>query len=340
MGTGASQSGTDWVGKYYEPQLWETARAQRMMSSLEAAGMWAIEVPEGASSADVPLEGADPTWHFAAENANVGATGEPSPLVDPTQAATAKVSVTPSKAMVYLPVSAELFEDSIIPLLPQLTRQLEESAADQIEYLALNADSETAASTNINKIDGTPASGTSAPTYLMTDSVLKYALVTGGAAGLTTKRDGGTLDSSDFVLTRAMLPDAIASNPSKLVYVSDTATMLKAIQLTDVKDMSVYDKYTLGEGWLYNLWGTPYMASAQMAKADTTGKISVTAANNAFGRIICIYAPYFALVWKRHVKFNTVENYKTDVTEIVGSMRLAFKVRGAGVSAVSYHLTV
>jgi hypothetical protein len=336
MATATSLQGLDWVGDYWETQVWEVVHAARIMAAVEAAGLWIIEVPDGSSTAQVPLVGSDPIWYSAAENISVDATGQAAPLVDPSVAATAKVTVTPGKAMARVIVSTELIEDSIVPILSQVTRQFEESAADAIEYLFINADSATAASTNINLIDATPATGTNAPLYLVTDGVLKYALVTGSS----TSRDGGVLTSGDFLATRKLLPDANAADPSKLVYISDISTMLKALELVDVKTQDVFKGATLENGVLAGIWGSAYLSSAQMALAYTAGKISTTAGNNTKGRLACVYPNYVAMVWKRQVTFKTEEDIDADVTKMVASLRVAFQARGAGASTVSYNLTV
>ena len=336
MATATSLKGEDWLGAFVESNIWQVARSARIMAAVEAAGLWIVEVPDGSATATVPLEGADPTWYSAAENVSVTATGVAAPLVDPSVAATASVTVTPGKAMARVIVATELIEDAIVPTLSQINRQFEESAANAIEYLFLNADSATTASTNINLIDGTPATGTNAPLYLTTDGALKYALVT----GTSTSRDGGVLSSGDFVETRKLLPDANSADPGKLIYVSDVSTYLKALELADVKTEDVFAGATLREGVLAAVWGSPYLASAQMGKAYTAGKLSGTAASNTKGRLACIYVPYMAMVWKRQVTFKTEEDIDADVTKMVASMRVAFQARGAGACTVSYNLTV
>jgi hypothetical protein len=337
MNTGNTGKGAEWIPEFWVNTLWEKARSQRIMGAVEAAGMWDIEIPmNGGSSGTVPLEGSDPVWHSASENQSIGTSGRAEPLVDPSEVGTGKVTVTPGKAMSRVLISTELLEDSIVPVLPQLMRQYEESFVDVLEYLFLNADTVTTASTNINLIDGTPASGTSAPVYLVTNGSLKYALVTGS----DTSRDGGTLSSSDFLLTRKKMPNANRADPKKLLYISDTDTELKALELLDVKTQDVFSGATIENGVLTGIWGTPYLSSAQMALANSAGKISATAGNNTLGRILCVYPQYWAMVWKRKVQFKTEEDIEADVTKVVSSMRVAFQARGAGASTVSYNLTV
>jgi hypothetical protein len=123
--------------------------------------------------------------------------------------------------------------------------------------------------------------------------------------------------------------------------VSDITTRLKAMEFSDLKTISERaDGGTMQTGRIDLVYGVRYLASAQMALAYTAGKISNTAGNNTKGRIACIYAPYWAMVWKRQITFKQAEDIEGDVTKIVGSMRLAFQYRGAGASTCSYNLTV
>ena len=334
--TGNTGSGLEWIPESWSASLWEVIRQDLIMEALQRDMMILEASGEPGSSKKVPLEAADPTWYSAAENTDVDSSLQPAPLVSPSPLGTANVEVTPGKAMVRVIVSTEMIEDSIVDVLPQLDRQISRSAQDTIENLFLNGDTETAASTNINLIDGTPASGTIAPVYLVTDGALKYALVTGSS----TSKSGGVFTSDDFLDARGLLPNNLLPDPRRMIYISDNRTMLKALRLTDIKDISVFRNPTLESGELMAIWGTQYLASAQMAKANSAGKISATGSNNTKGRLLNIVPEYWAMVWKRQIRFNTQEDIDTDTTKVVGSLRVAFKARSAGAATVIYDLTV
>jgi hypothetical protein len=337
VNTATAASAGNWVpGESWETQLWESIRQNLIMDNL-MNDMMVIEADNrpGATTY-VPLEGSDPTFYKAAENTDVGSDLQPAPLVDPSQLGAGQVAVTPLKGMARVIVSTEMIEDSIIPVLAQLDKQFNEAFQEEVEYLFLNGDTTTTASTNINLIDGTPAGGTSAPSYLITDGALKYALVT----GTSTSDDGGTLTSQDFLDARGLLPNNIKSDPGKMIYISDNSTQLKALALTDWKDISVSTQPTQETGVITRAWGTPYFGSGQMALANSAGKISATAGNNTLGRLLLIVPKYWAMVWKRKVTFKTMEDIDTDTTKVVSSFRLAFQERGAGASTCIYNLTV
>ncbi len=332
--TGNTGAGLEWIPESWSASLWEVIRQDLIMEALQRDMMILEASGEPGSSKKVPLEAADPTWYSAAENTDVGADLQPKPLVDPSTIGTANVEVTPGKAMVRVIVSTEMIEDSIVSVLPQLDKQISRSAQDTIENLFLNGDTETAASTNINLIDGTPAGGTSAPVYLVTDGALKYALVTGSS----TSQSGGVLTSDDFLDARGLLPNNLVPDPRRMIFISDNRTMLKSLRMTDIKDIAIFRNPTIESGELMAIWGTQYLASAQMATANSAGKIP--AAGASLGRLLNIVPEYWAMVWKRQIRFKTEEDIDTDTTKVVGSLRVAFKARSAGAATVIYNLTV
>lgn len=333
--------GTEWVpGESWETQVWEAVHQNLIMDTLMREMMIIEASPNPGSTTYVPLEGADPTFYKAPEATDIGDDLQSKPLVDPTRPGSAQVSVTPGKGMAWTEISTEMIEDSIVPVLPTYEKQYQRKFNEQVEYLFLNGDVETSGSTNINLIDGTPASGTGAPSYLITDGALTYALVTGGEAGLTTKKDGGVLTSGDFLDARGLMPNNIQTDPTKLIYISDNGVQLKTLRLTDWKDISVSLNPTQESGTINTVWGSSYLASGQMAKANSAGKISATSGNNVKGRLLCISPEYWAMVWKRHITFKTEENIKSDTTLIVSTFRLAFRYRSAGASTCVYNLTV
>ena len=332
--------GAEWIPDMWETQAWDVARQELVFDTM-TKDMMVLQVDNRpGSTATVPLVDSDPTFFKANENKSVGDDLEAKPLVDPSHLGTAKVEITPVKGMARVIVTEEMIEDSIIPVLSQLDQQFTAAFAEQMESLLINGDTDTTASTNINLIDGTPAGGTSAPAYLITDGILKYALVTGGAAGLTTKDAGGVLTTKDFIKARSLLARNLISDPAKLVFFSDNDVFLKMLDVTDVKDLSVFRNPTIESGVLFNLWGSPYLQSGQMALANTAGKISATAGNNTLGRIGCFYPRYWAMVWKRQIKFATMPDIRSDTTEVVASFRVAFKNRSASAASVIYNLTV
>ncbi len=328
--------GLEWDPAAWETQAWDKARQELVFDTLTKNMLHIEATGQAGSSVTIPLVDSDPTFYTSNENQDIAADLLPKPTVDPSLLGTANVTVTPKKGMALVIVSAEMIEDSIVPLLSQLDTQFQAKFAEEMEYLVINGDTDTTASTNINLIDGTPAGGTSAPDYLITDGILKYALVTGSS----TSANGGVLSIKDFIKARSLLPNNLVSDPSKLVFLSDNSTMLKMLLVTDVQDLSVFRNPTIESGVLMNIYGTPYLGSGQMAVANSAGKISATSGNNTLGRLACVNPEYWAMVWKRHISFKTEEDIRSDTTAVVASFRVAFRYRSAGASTCIYNLTV
>ena len=333
MQTDVSGQGQEWVSTGYGTELWEIIRVGRVYDKLVQRGLWEQEIT--GSTFIVPVEGADPTWYKHSEPSSIDTTTYRTNLdVTPHYVGTSNTTVTPGTAMTRVIITDELKEDSLIDVVAQYQKQVDISAQELVEYLIINADSDGTASTNINLIDGTPNSTVLKPAYLITDGALKLALVT----NTPNKRDGSTLSSGDFLETRKLLGNNLAADPANVVYISDVITMLKALELTDVKTKDVFTGATIENGALSGVYGSDYLTSGQMALANSAGKIP--AAGGTLGRILAVVPRYWTLGWKRHVQVETARDIEGLVDIIVVSFRLGIRYRTTEASAVSYNLTV
>jgi len=95
---------------------------------------------------------------------------------------------------------------------------------------------------------------------------------------------------------------------------------------------------TITSGVLTNIYGIDVYQTGFMALANSSGKIP--AAGGTLGRILCAYAPYWAMGWKRHITIETDRDILTGDNILVAKMRVGFKARGADAATVSYNLTV
>lgn len=336
MASDIAGQGLEWVGVYYSSEIWEVARYRRIFRELKAKGMLNVTIPDGAESAVIMLEGSDPVFYTAVQPNDVDATRRPEITTAETYAGTDKVTVTPGELRARIYYTDILNEDSLINLSRQLNSQLQEAAEDVIEYVFFNGDTATGASTNINLIDGTPAAAPSKPAYLVSDGALKLPLVTNTAVS----RDAGTLAIDDWPLTLALLPARLWQDPERMVFVSDPYTYLQAIQLAQVLSKDVNSAATVETGVLNRVFGADYMPSGQIAKANAAGKISATPGNNTKGRLLALYARYWAMVNKRTIMIETGRDIDAGVNKIVASMRLAFRRRSNDAAALSYNITV
>jgi len=337
MTSTASGAGDEWVSLAYSSVLWDKARASRIYQMLQSKGMRIEEIPQGSESITIMGDGSDPTVYTISQQTDVDAVSRPTVAVKPTRPGTLQRVLSPGTMGASVLYSYALEEDSMIATASQLNANMQETMLDHIEKLMLNGDTATGASTNINLIDGTPGTGTSTPYYIASDGFLKYPLVT----ATSYARDGGALDSEDYRLTLKLVPYALRSKKQNLAFVVDSDTEVATLGLFDLKTRDVNSQATIEAGELQRIWGIDVLISGHMALANTAGKISATPGNNVKGRILLVYAPYWAFAFKRQIMLETARDIQAQTNVIVASVRLGMTYRSTdGAAAASYNLTV
>lgn len=332
--------GVEYLGYFYDSVVWETARNTRIYELMQSRGMIEKEVPQGAKSTYVPVEGNDPTVYGGGEANSTDSTGRPEAVYKITPITTIQQTVTPGVFRAATADTLILQEDSIVDIAAESNRKLTLAMLENIEKAFINADSETAANTNINSIDGTPTStGMTADYYLQFNGLLKSPLVT----STTYKRDaGGTISLNDYLSTLTLLPPEQAAHPERLFYVIDFYTRQASLKFPELKTRDVAaDAATVFTGTLPSLWDIPVYMSGFMGKANTAGKVATTTpANNTTGRILLVYAPYWAFSYKRNLTIETQRFPESESTAFYASMRFSLTRRSASASAVSYNVGI
>jgi len=345
--------GDEWVGVLYHSDLWEKIRSEAwVLQELERGGDVRM-VPPGFESDVVPLESADPTWYNVAQATGHDATsGRPVATITDSQIGTAQKAVTLGKIGCRVQYSGEMEEDSLIPWVANAYRQIQKSGAEQFEYLLIDGDTETSATTNVSDIGGTPTAG---DLFLNVDGFRKLPLVTNTA----NSRDGGALTVEDFLETAKLMGVAGVggADPSKVTLIVDPHVYWKALQLDEVKTRDVFATPTIENGLLVGLWGYPlkrsyFMNYAGVALASVTtdaykllsnssGKLDqTTEANNTKGSILAVRWDQWALRWKRKMTLEASRYPEADVSQIVAMLRFGMSYRDTEASAISYNITV
>ncbi len=331
----ASGGGDEWVGAAYSNRLWEKVRNVRIYQELIKKGMREEVVPQGFESIQIPTEGADPTVYTIAQSASLGSDNRPPVVVGTSRIGTGSATLTPGWLGMAVAYTTVLEEDSLIKVLPQYRKQMDEKAEETIEQLMINGDTATGANTNINLIDGTPGTGLATPYYIASNGMLKYPLVTNTAFS----RDGGALDENDYRATLKLFATEFRTRFKNLAFIIDGDTHSASLDIAALKTDDVKrTNATLASGVLINMWGVDIFVSGFMPTANSSGK--VPAAGAALGRILAVYAPYWAFGYKRKVTIETARLPLEQATVLVATLRLGFLARGAGASAVTYNLTV
>ena len=327
-----SGNGDEWIGVAYSGTLWEKARNNRIFQQLQSKGMRVEEVPDGMESTVIFTEGSDPTVYTITQSADKDATGRPTVVVPITAPGTGQTTLTPGYLGMAVAYTSVFEEDSLINASSQLNNQMQEKAEETIEQLFLNGD--TASSANVNYDGGT---ANAAQYFLASNGARKYALVTGSG----TSRSATTLDENDYRLTLKLFPSAIRTRKPQMVFIIDPDTHSASLDIPAIKTDDVRrTNATITSGQLVNIYGVDVLESGFLPLADTDGKVTYNGNVADTGTILGVYAPYWAMGWKRRVTFETDKDILAQSNLIVCTFRLGFVYRGAGAAVASYNVTL
>jgi hypothetical protein len=218
-----SSYGDEWIGVTYSNALWDKIR----LATPVVGRIPTVTVPQGSESVVIPLLGTSPTFYkvaqATAQDANPGRT---TATYTTGKLGTSAQSLTVSKLGAAVNWSSELDEDSFIPWVQELRRDLTNEAAEILEHIVIDGDTVTTATTNINDIGGTPA-GTEA--FLVFNGFRKLALVTNTA----NSRSAGTLAIEDYLETLKLMGMAgkNAADRNAVSFVTDMHTYWKSFEL-------------------------------------------------------------------------------------------------------------
>ncbi len=335
--------GDEWIGVTYSSQLWDKIR----LAAPIAAKIPTVQIPQGSESVVLPLNGTAPTFYKVAQaSAQDSNPGRVTPTITTTKKGTASKTLTVSKLGAAINYTGELEEDSLIPWVSELRRDLTLEAAEILEHIIIDGDTATGATTNINSIGGTPAGNEA---YLLFDGFRKLALVT----NTSNSRSAGVLDVGDYLETLKLLGLAgrNAAQRDSVDFIIDMWTHWKSLELAEVKTRDVFVSPTIENGYLVNLYGHNVITSSNMhranqdatygLKANTSGKVDLnTAANNTTGSILAVRWDQWRLGYKRQMTFEVQRDAISDSTDIVVMMRVGMVNRDNEASAISYNVGV
>ncbi len=335
--TTISGQGSDWIGTFQGTRLWEKVREQsEVFQTMSSRGMFMQEVPQGHGSVNIPLEGADPIAYSSPEATDLDATGRVEVTANIGFMGTSRATLTPGMIKIAAATSDELEEDSIIPVLPQMTTQMEAKAIETLEQSIINGDSVATANTNINLIDGTPGTGVSRPYYMVINGLRKYPLVTNTAA---SRSAGGALTIDDFRKTIGKFSSKVRNRLNELFFLIDSDTHNTALALPEIATEDVRrTNATIESGRLINIYGIDVFTSGFLVLNNSAGK--TPAAGGTLGQILGIFPRYWAFGWKRQMETKTQEDILSGVVYVVTSMRFGMIVRGVDAAAITYNVGV
>jgi len=331
--------GDEWVGVAYSQALWDAIR----VGTFVANNIPSIEVPPGHESISLPIEGGDPTFYKVAEaTADNASIDVAEPTVTNSKLGTGAVSLTLAKMGARVGFSGEMVEDSLIPFVSQLRKQLQVAGAENLEHVIIDGDVATGASSNIHCITSTPA-GTEV--WMLFDGFRVSALDTTTA----NSRAGGVITTSDFLETLKLMGTAgiNALDINKCAFIMDVNTHWKVSELPEVLTRDVFTQATLEGGLLKSIFGYPVYGSPNMHKVSSNRKVNATggydtetSTNNAYGALLAVRWDQWLLGYRRRMTLETTRYPRSDSSEIVALMRLGLIQRDTEASAISFGLTV
>ena len=147
--------GLEWAPDSWRSELWQRVRQDNVVAPLFSM----IEMPS--QPYELPIETTDPTVYYVPETTDASQlVPNASSPITLSKVGSGKIQMNAKKLALRVSWSSELNEDSLIPVIANYRRQSLRAMQNAIDNLLLNGDTATAASTNVNLIDGTPLRGT------------------------------------------------------------------------------------------------------------------------------------------------------------------------------------
>ncbi len=320
-----SSYGDEWVADHWSNTLWEKVRAENVIAPLFNV----IEMPT--DPFEIPIEATDPTVLNFAET--TGQTSLSLTAGTVTKIGSSKVQLDAGKIGYRAVWSNELQEDAIIALVPHYRKQGVRALMDAVDNVLMNGDNDLTASTNINLIDGTPG-GTEK--YTVFDGIRLYCLVTNTAQ----KKDaGGTPTLQLLRETRFKMAISKALRPKDCAWLVDASTYQALLNLDEFLTMDKAGAMATNmTGQIGILDGVPVFASAEMALANSAGKIPN--AGGTLGQAVIVFRPNWVVGYRRRVEATVEKIVGVDAFVMSVYARLALGSFDTTSAAELYNITV
>jgi len=334
MHTTQTDFGLEWIPDLWSNQLWETVRFENRILSL----MDVIDMPQ--DDYVLPVEDQDPTVYRVAETTDDSQFDPAASPVTMSKIGTDNVTLHAEKLGIRAGFSAEQDEDSIIRVLPHFRKKLLRAMEDAIEYDILHADNTIAVnpSGNINRYDAATQAADPDHWLLGFDGIAHLPLV--DDTTLLVNQGGAAPDLTMMRALRRRLAPVFQSRLDDLVYVVEPVT---GTALIDIDEVLTVDKFgaqaTVKTGQLGALDSIPIVVSGQFLQSDNEdGKISNTANNNTFGRVLLFHKPSWRVGFRRRVKLEVVRFPLADASQLVAFCRLAMVRKDDDAAALAWNI--
>lgn len=316
MDTAQSGYGSQLIGAQYVADLWGAARQEsRVFSLIDTFEMTA-------PTAYLPVEVNFPEMLYVSETA----TDLPyANLYSFSKTGSQRVQATAKKFIINQLWSGEMEEDSIIPFIPFIRRQAQLALGYYADSLAINGDTVTGATGNVNSDDGAPGA---TKHYLAADGIRKVGLV------------DNTANSKDLAgpISLAALNDVAGrmiddtnkadwghpNDPTDLVHLCDPVTADKIGVTDEMIVWKQYNKAPLLNGQIGDILGRPIISTIALPRTEADGKVNTASPSGTlFGQVATFNRRGLKAGWRRRIKMETMRIIGTDQTHMIYSLRLA-----------------
>lgn len=324
--------GDEWVPDLWSAQIWQRARLENVILPLFKS----VEMPS--NPFEVPIESTDPTVYFVPETKNeadLTIAGSANPIPD-SKIGSGKVTLDAKKLALRVGFSAELVEDSVVPVLNLYREQAMKAILTSIDNVLLNGD--TATSGNVNKNGGTP---TSTDRYMAFNGLRKLPLVTNADTPVNRVDGGATLTLALMRQARFTMAAQYSARPTDLAWIVDSTAYAKMLSLSEFLTMEKAGALATAQtGQIGFADGAPVLVSAEMPLTDgANGKVNnTTPANNTKGTALCIYRPGWLVGYRRRVAVSVDYLPYYDSYQLTATVRLAFMNFDTDVASAVYNI--
>jgi len=301
-----SGEGDEWVPTDFESSILMHIKSAKAV----AANIPDFDMPS--NPFEWPLSGGPNTTYSISES------GASDVTVNNTDATSSKVTWSCGKIANRLDFSEELNEDSAMPLMPALTRIVGDGLGNSYERCVLFGDETTGASSNINKIDGTPTTTSGqADDYLAVDGLIHKALVDSNGTAENVNAHSSVSRAMNKVLSEmgegAQNIDSLRAffNPSLLWLAMNDSQ----VQTVD----KIGPSASILTGMLGRINGIPVFMSGGIPKTNSDGKIP--SSGGTLGSFVICDINYVLVGFRRRMRQATDYVVETDKHKLVTSMR-------------------
>ncbi|MDD9955713.1 MAG: phage major capsid protein [Anaerolineaceae bacterium] len=322
--------GDEWVPDLWSGQIWQQARLENAILPL----FQSIEMPS--NPFELPIEGADPSVYFVPETSDEAHLnlGSGNPIPD-SRIGSGKVQLNAKKLALRVGFSAELVEDSIVPVLAVYREQAMRAIIDSIDHVLLNGD--TTGNGNVNSNGKTPDSNSRFRAF---NGLRKLALVS-HSDGRVDANGAPTL--ALLRSARFRLAARHAARPADLAWIVDSGTYAKLLGLEEFLTMDKAGaQATARSGQIGFMDGAPVIVSAEMPLSEgAAGKVNgKTAGNNTKGTALCVARQGWFVGYRRRIAVSLDYLPYYDSYQLTATVRLAFVSRDNQVASALTNITV